>query len=160
MGSSRWLLAAAGLITVPALVNAIDRETCSPDQFASGPPNEDARASSATDFEVWALFIQPTEAARSGSQIVLTLSNTDTDRLGTKIVWRATGDGAFSVSATGPSGEIVTPYFQEQHSGSGWERPGQEWGSGWEIPQPGCWTFIARRGNATASIAVEFRRPT
>lgn len=159
MSASRWLLVAAGLVAVPALTSAINRETCSPDQFASGPPNEDARVSSASDLEVWALFIQPTESAEPGSPIVLTLTMTDIDRLGTKIVWRATGDGAFSVSAIGPEGQVVTPYFQEEHPGSEWERPGQEWGSGWEIPRAGCWTFTARRGSATASITVEFRTP-
>lgn len=159
MSASRWLFAAAGLVAVPAFVSAVSHDACSPDRFASGPPNEDARTSSATDFEVWALFVQPAESARPGSPIVLTPWMTDTGRLGTKIVWRAAGDGALSVSAVGPAGQLVTPYFQEEHSGSGWERPGQEWGSVWEMPQAGCWTFTAQRGNATASITVEFRKP-
>ena len=159
MGASRWLLAAVGLVAVPAFVSSVSYRTCSPDQFASGPPNEDARVASATDFEVWALFVQPAERATSGSPIVLTPWMTDTGRLGTKIVWRATGDGAFSVSAVGPQGQVVTPYFQEEHSGSEWDRPGQEWGSGWELPTAGCWTFTAQRGDATASITVEFRKP-
>lgn len=83
----------------------------------------------------------------------------DDDRLVTKIVWRATGEGAFSVSAVGPGGKVATPYFQEQHAGSEWERPGQEWGTGWEIPHAGCWTFTARRGDGTATITVELRNP-
>ncbi len=111
------------------------------------------------DIEVWALFVQPASSATPGSPLVLTLWRTDTGRLGTKIVWRATGDGPFSVSAVSPGGRVVTPYVLERHAGSEWRRPGQEWGSGWEIPRAGCWTFTASRGNATAAITVEFRNP-
>lgn len=160
MGAGRWLLAAAGLLAVPVFAfRAVDGDGCVADQFASGPPNEDARASSAADLEVWALFVQPASSATPGSPVVLTLSRTDTGGLGTKIVWRATGDGPFSVSAVGPGGRVETPYSQEQHSGSEWRRPGQEWGTGWEIPRAGCWTFTARRGDASAVISVEFRDP-
>jgi hypothetical protein len=74
-----------------------------------------------------------------------------------KIAWRMTGDGPLTLHATGPRGRRVAPLWgPEEHAGSNWDRPGDEWGSGWRFPQPGCWTVHLVRGSdqGTAGIRV------
>ena len=44
----------------------------------------------------------------------------------------------------------------EQHGGSNYRRPGDEWGSGYRFPRPGCYRLTARRtvGSAEAWLRV------
>lgn len=75
----------------------------------------------------------------------------------TKIVWRMTGSGRFSLIAIGPRGQEVAPLWgPERHLSSSWKRPGNEWGTGLRFPEAGCWTVRATRGDdeAAASILV------
>lgn len=73
-----------------------------------------------------------------------------------KIVWRLTGDGDLSFRAIGPKGEVENLVWgPEQHGGSNWERPGEEWGTGWLLPATGCWTLEVTRGAAVLSISAE-----
>ena len=135
--------------------------TCDPDEFASGMPNPDAMAEPSGDIEVWGLFY-PARPPDPGDPVTIRPERVwapeePHSRFGTKVVWRATGDGEFEVSARGPSGRRVDPFFLEEHAGSQWDRPGGEWGSGWDFDEPGCWTFTVSRGLDTASITVEVR---
>ncbi|GAA4586966.1 hypothetical protein GCM10023194_34590 [Planotetraspora phitsanulokensis] len=57
-----------------------------------------------------------------------------------KIVWRMTGSGPLVVGATLPDGTKATlAWGPQQHSGSNWKRPGEEWGTGLVFPKKGCW---------------------
>lgn len=111
--------------------------------------------------EVWGLFY-PSDPPVAGDPIVIDVADVwgpgDAEpRRGTKIVWRSTGEGAFSVNADGPGGAVIEPFFQERHGGSNWARPGDEWGTLWEFPEAGCWRFSVQRGNETAEISIEIR---
>ena len=65
----------------------------------------------------------------------------------TNIVWRATGSGAFSVTANGPDNMSMGPTFPPNpHGGSTWERPGDEWGTIFNFPKAGCWQLQVSRG--------------
>jgi hypothetical protein len=64
-----------------------------------------------------------------------------------KIVWRMTGSGPLKLGAEGPDGERIRPAEEPQeHAGSTWHRPGEEWGSVFVFPKAGCWTVRATRG--------------
>ncbi len=75
-----------------------------------------------------------------------------------KTIWRMTGTGDLSVEATGPRGQTIHPDgVPEPHAGSNWDRPGDEWGVFWTIPQPGRWTFHAKRGDGrSGTVTVDF----
>jgi hypothetical protein len=88
---------------------------------------------------LWALFFAP--KAIAGQEI--------------KVAWRMTGTGDFTMTATGPDGTKVNPSWgPEPHSGSTFQRPGDEWGTGWVFPSPGCWTLDARRTSGTAQMIL------
>lgn len=71
----------------------------------------------------------------------------------TKIVWRMTGSGLFRIDARNPEGAAALLTFgPEQHSGSTWQRPGQEWGTGFIFPYPGCWRIHAERDDASGDV--------
>lgn len=73
-----------------------------------------------------------------------------------KVVWRATGNGEFAVTAQGPGGAEVEPsHGPTLHQGSNWERPGSEWGTVFKLQQPGCWELRAEREDGSASIWIE-----
>jgi hypothetical protein len=102
----------------------------------SGLPERQGAGDGAT---LWALFFQGVVTA--GQEI--------------KVVWRMTGSGEFSVSATGPDGTVVRPVWgPEAHGDSNWERPGDEWGTGWVFPTAGCWTVNARRTSGSGQLAL------
>jgi hypothetical protein len=72
-----------------------------------------------------------------------------------KVVWRMTGQGAFTVRAVAPDGRVVDPTDgPTPHSGSTWERPGDEWGTLFSLPNEGCWVLEATRGDAVATIGL------
>lgn len=90
---------------------------------------------------LWALFFSPT--VQTGKEI--------------KVVWRMTGGGDLTMSASGPGGQTLRPAWgPEAHDGSSWNKPGDEWGTGWVFPKAGCWTFRANRktGSGTLTIRV------
>ncbi|MEV4757386.1 hypothetical protein AB0J86_20025 [Micromonospora sp. NPDC049559] len=95
-------------------------------------------AGTSPDATLWALFF-PTEGGRMRAGAEL------------KVVWRMTGTGDLTMTASGPGGATVRPVWgPEPHDGSSWHRPGDEWGTGWSFPTPGCWTVRAvRTGGAT-----------
>ncbi len=74
-----------------------------------------------------------------------------------KIVWRMTGaDEQFIVEGRHEDGTAVAPIWgPEQHGGSNWERPGDEWGTGFNFPKPGCWTLTATSGATAGEIYLD-----
>lgn len=71
-----------------------------------------------------------------------------------KIVWRMTGPGpTVTLLAVGPDGTLHRllwgPAF---HTGSNFDKPGDEWGAGYVFTEPGCWDLRAVRGAATADV--------
>ena len=83
--------------------------------------------------DVWALLL-------AGSKIS---ANQDV-----KIVWRATGSGAFHVVARDDAGTQLPPISgPDAHpGGSNWQHPGEEWGTVFNFPRAGCWQLQATRG--------------
>jgi hypothetical protein len=73
-----------------------------------------------------------------------------------KIVWRVTGTGPLDVRATRPDGTRSPLTFgPEEHGGSTFHRPGDEWGTGFLFDAQGCWLLDVRRGEVTASVPIE-----
>jgi len=70
-----------------------------------------------------------------------------------KIVWRMTGSGTFNIAARHSDGTMIDPIWgPEEHGGSTWDRPGDEWGTGFRFPKAGCWRITVTRGNATGEV--------
>jgi hypothetical protein len=71
-----------------------------------------------------------------------------------KVVWRMTGSGQPRFAVVGPTG--VDPdavrWGPEPHSGSYWNRPGDEWGTGIRFAMPGCWQVTVTRDRGTGSV--------
>ncbi len=92
----------------------------------------------ATNAELWGL-IESTVPPKAKSEV--------------KIVWRMTGSGDFHIVALGPSGMTVPPsQGPDAHSGSSWNRPGEEWGSVFIFPVAGCWDLHATRGTSFGDV--------
>jgi hypothetical protein len=92
----------------------------------------------ARDAELWGLLFAPSPFP-TGKTI--------------KIVWRMTGSGPLRVSATHPDGTRATIAFgPEEHSGSNWKRPGDEWGTGLVFPKSGCWKVHLSRDTGTGDV--------
>ena len=72
-----------------------------------------------------------------------------------KIVWRMTGSGAIALEAIGPQGERISPEWgPEPHTGSNWNRPGDEWGTGFRFPAAGCWNVQVTRDDSVATVGI------
>lgn len=70
-----------------------------------------------------------------------------------KVVWRVTGSGPLSATATGPDGrDRPLAWGPEPHDGSSYKRPGDEWGVGYRLDDPGCWHMRLTRGSDTADV--------
>jgi hypothetical protein len=111
----------------------------------------EGQARSADSIETWALFF-PSFPMPPGEPIEIPV---DTE---IKIVWRVTGEGDLSIEAHGPDGTTIDPdWGPDAHTGSNWERPGDEWGTGWTFAKDGCWTFEVRRGDSTAQLSVDIQ---
>jgi hypothetical protein len=111
---------------------------------SSGDSQSDEREGRASGATLWAQFFFTDESGvRAGTEI--------------KIVWRMTGAGDLSMSATGPDGRVITPAWGPlPHGDSSWSRPGDEWGTGWLFPKPGPWTVHATRaGGGTGDLTVQ-----
>ncbi|GAA2288432.1 hypothetical protein GCM10010149_38880 [Nonomuraea roseoviolacea subsp. roseoviolacea] len=93
--------------------------------------------------EVWGLLFAPAPFERNRE---------------VKIVWRMTGEGPLTVTATLPDGTRARRTFgPEQHGGSTWKRPGDEWGTGFVFPKPGCWRFDLTRTRGTGQVRLPVR---
>jgi hypothetical protein len=82
--------------------------------------------------QLWALFFHGSRASETEASFA--------DMVGEelKLVLKSTA-GTTLTSATAPDGTERQPVWQQGHTGSNWERPGNEWGTGWQITEPGCW---------------------
>jgi hypothetical protein len=70
-----------------------------------------------------------------------------------KIVWRMTGTGLLTLEAIDPGGKHhQLAWGPDAHLGSGWDKPGAEWGAGYVFTAAGCWDLRAFRGHATADV--------
>jgi hypothetical protein len=115
--------------------------TCPPSAQLTGSGGLLERQGTGDGVTLWALFFLTDPVLTAGKEI--------------KVVWRMSGSGDFSVSATGPDGTVVKPVWgPERHSGSTWNRPGEEWGTGWVFPAAGCWTVSAERTSGSAYLVL------
>ncbi|MBF8194152.1 hypothetical protein ITP53_52485 [Nonomuraea sp. K274] len=97
----------------------------------------------ARDAELWGLLFARSLPVRRGQEA--------------KIVWRMTGEGPLRVRATLQDGTRAKPVWgPEEHSGSTWRRPGEEWGTGFVFRKRGCWKIelTRTRGSGHASLLV------
>lgn len=78
--------------------------SCVADVYADSERLPETQADVDGDGTVWALFFLP-ETDGPGEPIAVPVSK------GVKIVWRATGDGPASFTATGPSGQTTRPVW-------------------------------------------------
>jgi hypothetical protein len=70
-----------------------------------------------------------------------------------KFVWRMTGHGPLAVTATSSSGAPTSPTFgPEEHGGSNYDRPGDEWGTGYRFTEPGCWRLHLARDDTQGDV--------
>ena len=73
-----------------------------------------------------------------------------------KLIWRL-GTGfhdPLNISGLGPGGLRLLPLFLQEHSGSNWIRPGNEWGTGFNFPVAGCWDLQVTGGTAVGDVWV------
>jgi hypothetical protein len=82
--------------------------------------------------QLWALFFHGTRTSETEASFAGIVGEE------LKLVLKSTA-GTTLTSATAPDGTVRQPVWQQGHSGSNWERPGNEWGTGWQITEPGCW---------------------
>ena len=73
-----------------------------------------------------------------------------------KIVWRMTGHGELQATAIGPTGQNA-PLVSgpTAHTGSSFERPGDEWGVFYRFDQPGCWQLHISRNDFEGDAWIE-----
>ncbi|WP_345575567.1 hypothetical protein [Nonomuraea rosea] len=96
------------------------------------------------DAEVWGLLFAKKPPLSRGKEI--------------KIVWRMTGEGPLSVKATLPDGTAAKlAWGPEQHGGSSWQRPGEEWGTGFVFPKRGCWKVELTRTRGSGHVWLPVR---
>ncbi|MFG1702793.1 hypothetical protein ACFLIM_06345 [Nonomuraea sp. M3C6] len=98
----------------------------------------------ARDAELWGLIFAKALPLDRGDEV--------------KIVWRMTGDGPLEVKATLPDGTSAKrAWGPEEHSGSSWRRPGDEWGTGFVFPKPGCWKVELTRTRGSGYVWLSVR---
>ena len=72
-----------------------------------------------------------------------------------KVVFRLTGSGPAAAFIVSPDGERVELTGRLQpHTGSNFDRPGEEWGAFFEPDEPGCWELIVERGDTTGVLPL------
>jgi hypothetical protein len=114
---------------------------CPPTAQLTGPGAQGERQGTGNGATLWALLFPNEPLLRAGREL--------------KVVWRMTGGGDISISATGPDGKVIKPVWgPEPHGGSTWDRPGDEWGTGWVFPTAGCWTLTATRTSGTGYLVL------
>ena len=77
-----------------------------------------------------------------------------------KIVIKMTGNGTFHIRAVGLAGTTLKHTWIEPHTGSNWNRPGDEWGTGWRFPTAGCWRLHATRRRTSGDIFLQVIAPS
>ncbi|GAA3218689.1 hypothetical protein [Nonomuraea helvata] len=93
----------------------------------------------ARDAELWGLLFAPGPPLASRKEI--------------KIVWRMTGEGPLRVRAALADGTPARlAWGPEEHGGSNWHRPGEEWGTGFVFPKRGCWKIELTRTRGSGYV--------
>ncbi len=99
----------------------------------------------ATNAQLWALIMSKTGIPVEAKQEV-------------KIVWRMTGSGGIHFAAYSSSGRRIAPVWgPDEHGGSNWDRPGDEWGTGFNFPVPGCWDIHVARDDAAGDVWLDVK---
>ena len=68
-----------------------------------------------------------------------------------KLVVRMTGSGPLAITATAPDGTSMT-LRPTPHTGSSFDRPGDEWDTGITYQQAGCWQIHFERSDSSADV--------
>ena len=77
-----------------------------------------------------------------------------------KIVWRMTGQGGLAVESFGPDGRPgVLTFGPEPHTGSNYDRPGDEWGTGFRFDTVGCWHVHLQRSVGSGDVWLAVAPP-
>jgi hypothetical protein len=119
----------------------VTTSTCPPTAELSGSDWYPERQGAGDGATLWALFFPTGPMLTAGKQI--------------RVIWRMTGSGEFSASATGPDGMVVKPVRNPQpYESSNWNRPGELWGTDWVFPAGGCWTVNAKRTSGSGYLVV------
>ncbi|MEO3871739.1 hypothetical protein ABGB18_23230 [Nonomuraea sp. B12E4] len=127
---------AAGSTPAPVVAKA----GCDGTQVLMGAGFPEVRGT-ARDAELWGLLFIGAPPIKRGEQ--------------TKIVWRMTGEGPLRIEATLPDGTAARRLWgPEEHEGSTWRRPGDEWGTGFVSRRPaaGRSSSPARAARATSGF--------
>jgi hypothetical protein len=127
-------------ITETTALGQKDCDPASPIDDSSGIPEVQGTA---THAQLWALLMSTTGVPPQAKSLV-------------KIVWRMTGSGDFNIVALGPDNMKAQPSQGPiLHTGSSWNRPGDEWGSAFTFPVAGCWDLHATRDNASGDVWLQ-----
>nr|SBO92770.1 hypothetical protein BN4615_P2284 [Nonomuraea gerenzanensis] len=95
----------------------------------------------AQDAELWGLLFVRATPLSAGDEV--------------KVVWRMTGEGPLRVRAVHPDGTVAKLLWgPEEHGGSTWRRPGQEWGTGFVFQKPGCWKIELARSRGSGHVRL------
>ncbi|MCW2801528.1 MAG: hypothetical protein JWQ70_3000 [Aeromicrobium sp.] len=74
-----------------------------------------------------------------------------------KFVWRMPGENLV-LHAIGPDGSVRSPTWgPEEHGGSTFHRPGNEWGTGIKFTKPGCWELRMSTDTSHASVWLKVK---
>ncbi|SDJ57119.1 hypothetical protein [Nonomuraea jiangxiensis] len=121
----------------------ITKAGCDSSQVLTGAGFPEVRGT-ARDATLWGLLFVGAPPIRRGEQ--------------TKIVWRMTGEGPVRVEATLPDGTAAKLLWgPEEHEGSTWRRPGDEWGTGFVFPRAGCWKIQLTRTRGSGHVWLAVR---
>jgi hypothetical protein len=104
---------------------------------------------------VWALFFPP-----AGSKVAVSHRAVFANLAGKqmKVVFRVTGSGKPRFVAIAPDGSNNAPVDgPTAHSGSTWERPGEEWGTTFGFAEAGCWRLHVSRRGGTGDVWLVVR---
>ncbi|MEN3342610.1 MAG: hypothetical protein V7644_2014 [Actinomycetota bacterium] len=136
----------------PAGFGAPGAPGCAP----ASPRQHDDVFGTASGAQLWALlgFNPPGSAFVSGD----TAAYSGVVGQEVKIVFRMTSGVPAAFYAVAPDGTHVAPAWgPTAHLGSGWARPGREWGAGFVFGSPGCWAIHAGAPPAQGDIWISIR---
>jgi len=73
-----------------------------------------------------------------------------------KVVWRMTGSGAFTFTASDADRKTVSlDWGPTAHGSSNWTHPGDEVGTGFTFPHSGCWNIHVARSDVAGDLWLE-----
>jgi hypothetical protein len=127
-------------IVFRASYGPLGRNACqppSPVHAGDGVPAAAEVEGTSSTAELWALLF--TSPIQAGVEV--------------KIVWHMTGTGALGVATVGPKGiSARMTAGPQEHGGSNWDRPGDEWGTAFVFQVAGCWDVHADRGGTAGDV--------